>query len=101
MNVGELIIKKRVSRSKGGDVVLLLFLLLVGALMLLPMVYAVSSSVKPNSELWLFPPRFFAKHPTGRNYRDLLTLLSTSWAPFSRYVFNTVFITGPARRGIS
>ena len=99
MNVGELIIKKRVSRSKGGDVVLLLFLLLVGALMLLPMVYAVSSSVKPNSELWLFPPRFFAKHPTGRNYRDLLTLLSTSWAPFSRYVFNTVFITAAGTAG--
>ena len=99
MNVGELIIKKRVSRSKGGDVVLLLFLLLVGALMLLPMVYAVSSSVKPNSELWLFPPRFFAKHPTGRNYRDLLTLLSTSWVPFSRYVFNTVFITAAGTAG--
>ena len=30
MNVGELIIKKRVSRSKGGDVVLLLFFCMIG-----------------------------------------------------------------------
>ena len=49
--------------------------------------------MKPASELWLFPPRFFASKPTLRNYGDLFNLMSSSWAPFSRYIFNTVFIT--------
>lgn len=89
----DLLIKKRVSRSVGGDVLLLIFLILIGLLMILPMVYAISSSLKPNSELWIFPPRFFVRHPTLKNYRDLFVLMSNSWAPFSRYVFNTLFIT--------
>lgn len=99
MTLGELLIKKRVSRSKAGDVVLILFLILIGALMILPMLYAVSSSLKPNSELWVFPPRFFARNPTLKNYQDLMVLLSNSWAPFSRYVFNTVFITAAGTAG--
>ena len=93
MAIGELLIKKRVSRSRAGDVVLIAFLILIGVVMALPMVYAISTSLKPNSELWIFPPRFFANHPTWKNYRDLFTLMSNSWAPFSRYVFNTLLIT--------
>ena len=61
--------------------------------MLLPFVYTVSTSLKPVNELWLFPPRFFVKHPTWRNFGDLVYLMSDSWVPFSRYIFNTVFIT--------
>ena len=85
--------KRRVSRSLGGDIVLVLFLLLIAAVMLLPLVYAVSTSLKPNNELWLFPPRFFVSHPTVKNYKGLLELMSSSWVPFSRYLFNTLFVT--------
>lgn len=92
-------IKERVSRSKQGDVILILFLALLGAVMLLPLIYAVSTALKPNNELWLFPPRFFAQNPTLRNFEELGSLLSTSWAPFSRYVFNTVFITAAGTIG--
>ena len=84
--------KKRVSRSLGGDL-LLLFCLLLAAVMLLPIVYAVVTSLKPNNELWLFPPRFYVRNPTLKNYRDLFELMSTSWVPFTRYFFNTCFIT--------
>ena len=68
-------------------------LVVEAALMLLPFVYTVSPSLKPVNELWLFPPRFFVKHPTWRNFGDLVYLMSDSWVPFSRYIFNTVFIT--------
>ena len=85
--------KKRVSRSLGGDLLLLFCLLLLAAVMLLPIVYAVVTSLKPNNELWLFPPRFYVRNPTLKNYRDLFELMSTSWVPFTRYFFNTCFIT--------
>jgi ABC-type glycerol-3-phosphate transport system permease component len=41
----------------------------------------------------MYPPRFFAKNPTGTNFRDLFMLMNTSWVPFSRYIFNTILIS--------
>ena len=66
-------------------------LVLLGAFMFLPMVYVVMQSLKPLDELWMFPPRFFVRRPTFKNYRDLFMLMNTSWVPFSRYIFNTIF----------
>ena len=85
--------KSKVSRSLSGDINLILFLILLASFMVLPVVYAISTSLKPNSELWLFPPRFIVRKPTLKNYTGLFEIMSTSWVPFSRYIFNTVFIT--------
>lgn len=93
MSILRVIFKKKVSRSIGGDIVLVVFLSLIGILMILPFVYTISTSLKPANELWLFPPRFFVIKPTLKNFSDLFSLMSDSWIPFSRYIFNTVFIT--------
>ncbi len=85
--------KKRLSRSVGGDITLIICLMLLAVIMLLPIVYAVVTSLKPNNELWIFPPRFFVRNPTTKNYSGLFELMNTSWVPFSRYFFNTLFIT--------
>ncbi len=84
---------KRLNRSAGGDVGIFFFLAMFGVIMLFPMVYAVSQSLKPLDELWAFPPRVFVENPTFKNYRDLFRMLGDSWVPFSRYIFNTVFIS--------
>ena len=81
------------SRSAGGDAGITVLLSILGVIMFLPMVYAVSQSLKPLDELWMYPPRFFAKNPTFTNFRDLFMLMNTSWVPFSRYIFNTVLIS--------
>ena len=81
------------NRSVGGDAGIFTFLIIMGAFMFLPMVYVIMQSLKPLDELWMFPPRFYVVHPTFKNFQDLFTLLSDSWVPFSRYIFNTVFIT--------
>ena len=78
------------ARSRGGDAAIAVILTLLGAFMFLPMYYVVAQSFKPLDELWMFPPRFYVIHPTLKNYKDLFTLMSTSWVPFSRYIFNTV-----------
>ncbi len=42
--------KSKVSRSLSGDIILILFLILLASFMVLPVVYAISTSLKPNSE---------------------------------------------------
>lgn len=80
-------------RSRAGDFIVFLFLSLIALFMALPMVFVVSNAFKPLSELFIFPPRFFPINPTLENFQNLTSLLGESWLPFSRYVFNTVFIT--------
>ena len=79
------------ARSAGGDAGITVMLVLLGAFMVLPMAYVLMQSVKPLDELWMYPPRFYVMNPTFSNYRDLFTLMNSSWVPFSRYIFNTIF----------
>ena len=79
------------SRSAGGDLGITVLLVILGAFMFLPMIYVLMQSVKPLDELWMYPPRFYVMNPTLNNYKDLFTLMNSSWVPFSRYIFNTIF----------
>ena len=81
------------NRSAGGDFGITFMLVILGAFMFLPMYYVVIQSLKPLDELWMFPPRFVVMKPTFNNFKDLFTLMNTSWVPFSRYIFNTVFVS--------
>ena len=81
------------NRSAGGDTGITIMLTFLGLFMFVPMYYVVIQSLKPLDELFMFPPRFYVIRPTLENFGDLFTLMSDSWVPFSRYIFNTVFIT--------
>lgn len=87
--------KKRVklSRSLGGTLSIFSFLILMGAFMALPLVYSVIQSFKPLEEIFAYPPRFFVRNPTFDNFRQVLVLSDNLWVPFSRYLFNSFFIT--------
>ena len=84
--------KLKLNRSKGGNFVIFFFLALVGIFMVLPLIYAISSSLKPLSELWVYPPRFFVQNPTLSNFKDIFSLMSDSWVPFLRYLANTLLV---------
>ena len=87
-------IKRRsFNRSVGGDIGINVMLIIFGAFMFLPMIYAISQSLKPLDELWMFPPRFLVINPTFKNFGELFRLMSESWVPFSRYIFNTAFVS--------
>ena len=81
------------NRSVGVDIGINALLIIMGAFMFIPMYYVIIQSLKPLDELWMFPPHFYVQSPTLKNYTDLFRLMSTSWVPFSRYIFNTVFIS--------
>ena len=83
----------KVNRSPVTTVFLFLFVLILGLFMVIPLVLIVSNSFKPLNELWIFPPKLFPMHPTTDNYRDMITVMSDSVVPFTRYLFNTVLIT--------
>ena len=85
--------RRMANRSRGGDVVNFLFLCAVGVFMALPLVYVIVNAFKPLDEIFMFPPRFFVRNPTMNNFSELYIVLADSWVPFSRYVFNTLFIT--------
>ena len=87
-------IKRRsFNRSVGGDIGINVMLFIFGAFMFLPMIYAISQSLKPLDELWMFPPRFFVINPTFKNFSELFRLMGESWVPFSRYIFNTALVS--------
>ena len=81
------------ARSRGGDFCNFLILVILGFFMIIPLVYTVCNAFKPLDELFVFPPHIIVKNPTLDNFSDLSLLMSESWIPFSRYIFNTVFIT--------
>ncbi len=85
--------RRKPNRSIAGDVLLYIFLIIMAYIMAFPIIFAVSNALKPLDELFRFPPRIFAQHPTMDNFSDLFITMGKSWVSFSRYLFNTVFIT--------
>ena len=85
---------RRYTRSRFGNFVIFTFLTVVGLVSVLPMVYCVCTAFKPLEELLIFPPRFFVSRPTWENFTALPTLLGNLHVPLSRYIFNSLFITG-------
>ena len=89
----KLLRRRQANRSRGGDFAIYLFLFIMAMIMVFPLVFAINSALKPLDELFLFPPKVFAQNPTFDNFSDLFVTMSKSTVTFSRYLFNTVFIT--------
>jgi len=85
--------KERIGRSKIGNSMVLLFLALAGIVMVVPLLFTVLQSIKPMEEIFIFPPRFWVNRPTLNNFTNLFMLASDLWVPFSRYLFNSLFVT--------
>lgn len=57
-------------------------------LMIIPFLWMVSTSLKIESQVWLFPPQVVPNPVRWQNYTEALTIL-----PFWRYTLNTLFVT--------
>jgi ABC-type glycerol-3-phosphate transport system permease component len=98
--IKKLIGGKRLNRSYGGDTFIIIILTVFGLFFVYPLVFAINNAFKPLNEIFLFPPRLFVQRPTFNNFQDLFILMSKSWVTFSRYIFNTVFITVVGTAGL-
>ena len=83
----------RLNRRAYGDVFMLILVGLMAAFSFFPLLMAVSMSLKPINELFYYPPKLLADHPTLDNFRMLLSLMQNTRVSFFRYAFNTVFIS--------
>ena len=86
-------LKKQLNRSHFGNFSVFFMLVVVGIFMGLPLYYTVIQSFKPIEERFIFPPRFYVTNPTWSNYTQLFQLVSDLTVPFSRYLFNSVFVS--------
>lgn len=83
--------RKTANRSFAVTVLIFIFLFAMAAFMMLPLIYSVTTALKPLDELYAYPPKFFVVRPTLQNFKTLFRLSSNLWIPFSRYVFNSLF----------
>jgi len=91
---------KRLNRSYGGDAFIYTILTIFGLFFAFPLVFNINHAFKPLNEIFLFPPNVFVRNPTMNNFQDLFIIMSKSWVTFSRYIFNTVFITAAGTVGL-
>jgi len=86
--------EKKLNRSVAGNGILFFLMAICGIFMSLPLVMIINNCLKPLDEIFQYPPKIFVRNPTLENFTDLFTIMSDSWVPFSRYILNTIIITG-------
>ena len=86
--------EKKLNRSMAGNTLLFVIMGICGVAMALPLVMVINNALKPLDELFQFPPKIFVRNPTLENFSDLFILMNDTWVPFSRYMLNTIIITG-------
>lgn len=70
-------------------VVLYAVLTVIGATMLVPFLWMITTSLKKSGSTFSYPPDLFPTSGNLANYKELFT-----FAPFGRYFFNSVVVTG-------
>jgi ABC-type glycerol-3-phosphate transport system permease component len=91
--------QKHINRSMAGNITLFILMGICGVFMVLPLVMIVNNAFKPLDELFRYPPTIFVRNPSWDNFYDLIILMSNSWVPFTRYIFNTIIIAGGGTLG--
>jgi len=71
------------------------FLLIGAAIFIFPYLWLVSTSLKPDEELFTFPPSLIPHPVIWNNYPRMLTFL-----PFTRFFFNTSYVTFMTLAGV-
>jgi ABC-type glycerol-3-phosphate transport system permease component len=65
----------------------------LSVLAVLPIIFMTSQALKPIDELLKFPPDLIVQHPTFINFQNLLIATSATSVPFTRYIFNSAWVT--------
>lgn len=84
---------RQAGRKIGGTVGIFILLTVLGLFMAAPIYLMLLMSVKPAEELFVFPPRFYVLRPTLENFTDMFAKIRQNRVPFSRYIFNSAFVT--------
>lgn len=80
--------KSRKSSQRTMKIIVLLLLIGISAILMAPILWMISTSLKPMSEIVRIPPTLFPKEIHWENYVETIKTF-----PFFRYALNTLFIT--------
>lgn len=81
------------ARKRLGNIGIFIILAILALFMIMPVYLTVIMSVKPIQEMFIFPPKLYVTEPTLSNYTAMFRICSGERVPFSRYVFNSIFVT--------
>lgn len=82
-----------VARSMG-KVLIYTVAILTALIFSLPFFWTISSSLKPITEIYVFPPTMWPQEIRWQNYEDVFTI-----APFGLFIWNTIVVTALAMFG--
>lgn len=77
-----------------GQVKLYMVLIPIAIVMGIPIVFIFCHAFKPMDELFAFPPKILVSKPTWDNFNNLFKASQSAGIPMSRYVFNSIIVTG-------
>lgn len=84
---------KPVVKRRFGNILVFILLFAAALFMILPIYLTVIMSIKPVQEIFVFPPKLYVLEPTLSNYTNMFRICSDESVPFSRYVFNSIYVT--------
>lgn len=87
-NVETQYFKSRKRQKQIGKIVTYVLLVLISIILIMPLVWMVSTSLKPMEEVVQFPPSLFPENVQWQNYVETIQSF-----PFFRYARNTLIIT--------
>lgn len=70
-----------------------LFLGLLLAFLIVPLIYNFTYAFKPLNEMIQYPPPIFVKNPTFQNFVDMVLVYANTEIPLLRYIWNSVWTT--------
>ncbi|MFD0676278.1 MULTISPECIES: carbohydrate ABC transporter permease [unclassified Paenibacillus] len=86
--------RSRLRRLSTFEKVSAVLLIALSIFMLLPIVYILNHAFKPYQELFVYPPNIFVRHPSIQNFLELLAITKGTAIPVTRYMFNSIVVTG-------
>ena len=86
-------ISKKLKSIRFFDITNLAIVTIIALVSVMPVIFIINNAFKPLSELFKYPPTFFVRNPTWQNFEEFFYATGETTVPFSRYLFNSIFVT--------
>lgn len=86
-------IRKKLKCIRLFDITNITIVTIIALISVMPVIFIINNAFKPLSELFKYPPTFFVRNPTWQNFEEFFYATGETTVPFSRYLFNSIFVT--------
>lgn len=86
-------IRRKLKHIRFFDITNITIVTIIALISVMPVIFIINNAFKPLSELFKYPPTFFVRNPTWQNFEEFFYATGETTVPFSRYLFNSIFVT--------